>query len=489
VHPPADFPGPYDQQRPPEAGSAPVRRTDPQKSRAVWFRVEIGRSRPPAEEAVRSVPAGLTTGLTYRDRIRGWLGRALLPEIAGQIQPPTAEASYPSGREGTAGDISGGVAGRPAAVSFWDELNRAERAALLSVAHRVKFAIGDKLMQEGEPADYVIVIIEGQTRACVDENGWERVLAERGPGQLVGERGGLQVRVRSASVIAIEPVWGLKVTTADFSAFVSAHPRVLDIVEGQLYDRLAEARIQYRDHSPSAAFSAAAAAAARRPAAAWADDALAVRPVQPWPLSGHTCTILLTDVVAFGSPARNDEDRRVIREALFRMTQIMLRGVGGARSEDRGDGILTVVPPGVPTADIMERLVRDLPAALAQHNVTSHDSARFQVRVAINVGPVASDAMGVSGEAIIIAARLVDAPVFKEAMLETHANVGIIASPFVYEAVIRHSPNPIDAAGYSQVEVSLKGFAAPAWIKLFTTSAPSSSLSPSIAASGFYWHI
>ena len=35
-----------------------------------------------------------------------------------------------------------------------------------------------------------MVIIEGRAEVCVDENGWERTLAERGPGELVGERGG-----------------------------------------------------------------------------------------------------------------------------------------------------------------------------------------------------------------------------------------------------------------------------------------------------------
>jgi CRP-like cAMP-binding protein len=72
------------------------------------------------------------------------------------------------------------------------------------------------------------------------ENGIEGVLAERGPGQLVGERGALQVSVRSASVIALETVQALVVRTADFAAFISAHPAVLDAVERQLYDRLTE---------------------------------------------------------------------------------------------------------------------------------------------------------------------------------------------------------------------------------------------------------
>ena len=50
----------------------------------------------------------------------------------------------------------------------------------------------------------------------------------------------------------------------------------------------------------------------------------------------------------------------------------------------------------------------------------------------MNVGPVVSD-MGVSGEAIIVAARLVEAPQFKEAIAGSKASLGVIASPFVYE--------------------------------------------------------
>ena len=55
-----------------------------------------------------------------------------------------------------------------------------------------RFTAGQPLMREGDLADHVMVIIEGHAEVCVDENGWERVLAERGPGDLVGERGGLQ---------------------------------------------------------------------------------------------------------------------------------------------------------------------------------------------------------------------------------------------------------------------------------------------------------
>ena len=116
-----------------------------------------------------------------------------------------------------------------AAVSFWESLYPTEREALRSMASWRTFAAGASLMEEGERADYVMVILGGRVKICVDENGSERVLAVRGLGQIVGERGALKVSVRSATVIALDMIWALVVQTKDFAAFISAHPRVLDV--------------------------------------------------------------------------------------------------------------------------------------------------------------------------------------------------------------------------------------------------------------------
>jgi len=132
--------------------------------------------------------------------------------------------------------------------------------------------------------------------------------------------------------------------------------------------------------------------------------------------------------------------------------------------DDRGDGLLTVVLPSVPTAKVVAHLHKELPAALEEHNRVSPDAARIQLRVAISVGPVASDIMGVSGEAIIITARLVEAPVFKTAMTESGASLGIIASTFIYESVIRHGPY---LEGYAEIPVEVKESSTVAWMKLF----------------------
>ena len=84
---------------------------------------------------------------------------------------------------------------------------------------------------------YVRESRSGSTEIRIEKYGTERVLAIRGPGQLVGERAALQISVRSASVVAVDTVHALVARIRDFAAFISDHPRVLDIIERQTHDR------------------------------------------------------------------------------------------------------------------------------------------------------------------------------------------------------------------------------------------------------------
>jgi len=348
------------------------------------------------------------------------------------------------------------------AGSFWDALDPTEREALRSVASWRTFAAGARIMEEGERADHVMVILGGRVKVCVDDNGSERVLAERGLGQLVGERGALTVSVRSATVTALDMVWALVVQTKDFAAFISAHPRALDILQGQLYQRSTEESASYGSSSPRAGTDDGMTAAEQL------DHDRIAAPLRrpPQPLTGENCTVFLTDVVEFGARTRTDSDRLLIREVLFRMTQAAMHPIPDARSEDRGDGFLTVVPPTVSTAKVIGLVLKAFPPALERHNSSQRESARFKLRLALNVGPVVSD-MGVSGEAIIVAARLLEAPQFKETIRKSTASLGVIASPFVYETAIRHSTDPLDVASYTEVPVEVKESHTTAWMKLF----------------------
>jgi CRP-like cAMP-binding protein len=259
-----------------------------------------------------------------------------------------------------------GYCQRHGGMNFLDFLTRAEGQAFISVAHEQAFVRGARIMAEGEPADHVIVILNGWTRITVHVNGIERVIAERGPGQLVGERGALQVNVRSANVIALGAVRVLMMRTADFASFIDAHPRVLTFIEGQIYDRLTRESARDALGGPQADFplqpAGFSAPPGRRPRVQQSRRRL---------LAGENCTVLLTDVVGFGALDRTDDDRRIIRISNQEMMRASLGRVWDeCISEDRGDGLLIVVPPHITTAQVVGPLHRELPGELRRHNRT-----------------------------------------------------------------------------------------------------------------------
>jgi hypothetical protein len=323
-------------------------------------------------------------------------------------------------------------------------------------------------MEEGERADHVMVILGGEVEIRLHVDGTERVVAVRGLGQLVGERAALKVSVRSATVVAREMVRVLVVETKDFAAFLNAHPRVLDIVQNQQYQRRAAGAPGYEyndnaDNNPGARANGSQPNENHSPGYS-GNDAKA--------LTGENCTVILTDVADYGARSRTDSDRLLIREALFSMTQRAMQGFPRAQTEDRGDSFLTVIPPDASTARVLDQLAKELPGAVERHNSTHGESARFKLRLAVNVGPVVSHMGGVSGEAIIVAARLVEAPSFKRALTESKASLGVIVSPFVYETIIRHGSDPREVVSYFQVPVEVKETSTTAWMKLFADPEP-----------------
>ena len=220
-----------------------------------------------------------------------------------------------------------------AATGFWDVLNPTEREVLRSLASWRTFAAGARIMEEGERADHVMVILGGEVEIRLHVDGTERVVAVRGRGQLVGERAALKVSVRSATVVALEMVWALVVETKDFAAFISAHPRVLDIVQNQQYQRRAAGAPGY-EYDDSADDVRAGWVNGDQPEE---NHSAGYSGKRPKALTGENCTVVLTDVADYGARIRTDNDRLLIREALFRMTQRAMQGFPGAQSENRGD--------------------------------------------------------------------------------------------------------------------------------------------------------
>jgi signal-transduction protein with cAMP-binding, CBS, and nucleotidyltransferase domain len=122
-------------------------------------------------------------------------------------------------------------------TNFWSQLGLAERGDVVSAASKQTFPRGTTLMREGEQAGNVMIILDGWTEVSVSAEGQERVIARRGPGDLIGEHGAPPVGLRSATVVTVEEVLALVITTEDFAAIISDHPSMHDMVKRQAYDR------------------------------------------------------------------------------------------------------------------------------------------------------------------------------------------------------------------------------------------------------------
>lgn len=370
-----------------------------------------------------------------------------------------AGVSEPSGRADS--PMTSRRAGRRPAVSFWAALRRDEREQFRSQAELRTFAAGARLMREGETANHVVVILRGQTEVRVNAHGTERVLARRGPGQLLGERAALQVNVRSATVVALEIVEALVMQTADFAAFLSAHPGVLDIVESQVYFRLTE---ELPGSTSDDGFWTQGNTTAHD------EPAVAFRRAQTRPFTGENCTVIYTDVVGFSAAWRDDNDRLLIRRDLAAMTCAALGAIWHeCFCDDRGDGALIVVPSKVPTAKVLEHLLVALPIALRQHNENCTPGVRFQLRVALDMGAVVSDDIGVSGQVIINTKRLLDSLALKRAIGDSDVPLGLIVSDAVYQYTVKHAKAVTDPAAYKRVRVKAGDISLSAWMSLYSS--------------------
>ncbi|WP_396445576.1 cyclic nucleotide-binding domain-containing protein [Actinomadura sp.] len=548
----------------------------------------------------------------------------------------------------------GGAARRP---GFWPALTTIERAEFLATAEEVGYPAGAVLWEEGQAADHTIVIKSGSVRVCVVRDGRERIIAFRGPGDIIGERAALMLRRRSATIVAMEPLHALRLTTQQFVTYLSNHPRVVAVLEREMYERLTEqsgsmqdagtggtgpygnpysygpavhngshqayamayvpippvwpyapyaapvpAPAQYAAADPyatsgtygtSAPYLAAGSdaapgpypastpypvdspyatptpypadgpyaasgahatahphraagraratvpptaagepgavrasthgvprprrATARRRAAAphgaadpraattrsaaatpppiggrtrmeeaydasWRPEpAAAVRvpshapPTQPMAIArpswaGQNCTVVFTDIAGFSSRVRDETDRIEVRRVMYAALRESFQESGvpwdACHSEDRGDGALIVVPPEIPTAAVVDPMIAALGMRLRRHNHRSSAAVRVQLRVALDVGPVMPDPPGMSGWTIINAARLLDAAPLKERLAATGADLGVIASRFVYDSVIAHGPGYVNAAEYEPIGCRVKETDIEGWIHL-----------------------
>jgi len=125
---------------------------------------------------------------------------------------------------------------------FWPSLTSAEQTIIEEIGVRRSFEPGSRLLDDGESATSILVILSGQaklTRTSFD--GHTVVIELRGPGALLGELAVLDEGRRIATVVAVTEVEGLVVPASRFRELLLGHPRICFAVLLTVSDKLRQA--------------------------------------------------------------------------------------------------------------------------------------------------------------------------------------------------------------------------------------------------------
>lgn len=180
-------------------------------------------------------------------------------------------------------------------------------------------------------------------------------------------------------------------------------------------------------------------------------------------------TVLVVDVSAFGDRRRTNLHQLAVRHGLY---GVLERAFGEAGvpwterdHEDRGDGVLVILPPTVAKSTLVEALPIQLVTALREYNAGRPSEESIRLRLALHAGEIHYDDHGVVGRAVNHTFRLLDAPAFTLAHARSGGLLSMITSAWFFDEVVWHS---VSAARdtYSRIRVTAKETDAIAWIRL-----------------------
>lgn len=169
-----------------------------------------------------------------------------------------------------------------------------------------------------------------------------------------------------------------------------------------------------------------------------------------------------------GSGQWDDLAQLRARAALDEMVRVAFRAADIAWHtlvvEDRGDGMIMLVPATVSKVDIFDPVVPSLSAALREYNATTGQAPRIRLRVAVHAGEVLRGRFGWVGTDLNHTCRLVNSqPLYRE-LTRSHADMVLVVSDVIHQAVVRHGHRGIDPSEYTPVHVAVKEVKARAWV-------------------------
>jgi hypothetical protein len=182
---------------------------------------------------------------------------------------------------------------------------------------------------------------------------------------------------------------------------------------------------------------------------------------------GQLCGLFAVDIAGFNGWRRDDDIQVYVHKSLYEMLQAAFDKSdvpwSSCAHEDRGDGVLVIVPPMIPIAGLVDPIPERLRRLVRRHNRVSCEAARIQLRVAAHIGPVHNDGHGFVGRDVNLLFRLLAARSLKRMLTQSGAEVTFITSGYVYENVIRRRPSLVDPALFRPLSVQVKETRTRAW--------------------------
>lgn len=141
-------------------------------------------------------------------------------------------------------------------------------------------------------------------------------------------------------------------------------------------------------------------------------------------------------------------------------------GITDLAIEDRGDGMILLIPATVSKVDILDPVIPRLAHELHTHNVKVDPELRIRLRVAVHAGEVHRDPHGWVGSDLNTACRLVNSePLYQQLQATPDRPLALIVSNLIYHGVVRHHYRTIDPTTYTPIRVISKEVDTVAWLQ------------------------
>jgi len=193
-------------------------------------------------------------------------------------------------------------------------------------------------------------------------------------------------------------------------------------------------------------------------------------PVRPRPIraDGQVHAMLATDIAGYSAASRDQEIRLHMHDALYKMLGDALTAADipwdACYHEDRGDGALVLIPPDIPAAGIIGPFPVRLRSMIRHYNHVSTEAARMQLRAAVHVGPVFSDAHGLVSDDITYLFRMLEARRLRRALDDSGAELAMAVSRYVHQTMVLRHPSLADPAQFTPLRGRVKRTSINDWL-------------------------